>query len=63
MFTGPRVADAEPAKSTVNFPSLIVTVTCIRIGSSVMPSSSSQSTAVHVPCGKAISAVSVVFAL
>ena len=55
-FTGPRVAGAEPAKSTTNRPSSIVTVTSMRIGSSVMPSSSSQSTAVHDPCGSAATA-------
>ena len=35
----------------------MVTVTCMRTGSSVMPSSSSQSTAVQEPCGNASSAV------
>ena len=50
---GPRVAGAEPAKSTTKRPSPIVTVTSMRTGSSVMPSSSSQSTAVHDPCGSA----------
>ena len=32
MLTGPRIAGAEPAKSTTNSPSAIVTVTCMRIG-------------------------------
>ena len=56
MLTGPVVAGAEPAKSTVKVPSRLVTVTCMRTGSVVMPSSSSQSTAVHEPCGNASNA-------
>ena len=60
MFTGPRVAGAEPAKSTTKRPSPIVTVTSMRTGSVEMPSSSSQSTAVHDPCGSASRAARVV---